>query len=125
MKKKNGEIHRWQAIRPSRKTNWLESKIGCCSQCNLPGGWQKWQEINIRHANRLPGEYFLLIFVILFWFLIGTKTQKHSKLCFRSQESDINRIHVSDGGIDDTKMTISIYANQTQYLRYDASFYGI
>lgn len=41
-----------------------------------------------------------------------------------SQESDINRINVVDGGPKENRITISIKAGQTRYVAYNVSFYG-
>ncbi|XP_031628198.1 uncharacterized protein LOC116343987 [Contarinia nasturtii] len=40
------------------------------------------------------------------------------------QESEDNRINVSGGGINTKEITISIHANQTHYVAYNAFFYG-
>lgn len=41
------------------------------------------------------------------------------------QESNFNRIRIIDGGIGQNKIDIMIEANQTRYLQYNATFYGI
>lgn len=47
------------------------------------------------------------------------------QLMIYSQGSDINRIHLVDGGAGQRKVSINIYANNTRYLQYNATLYGM
>lgn len=44
---------------------------------------------------------------------------------FLIQESEQNRINIVDGGIDQSNIKIRIRAENTRYLQYNATFYGV